>query len=91
MRLAQLIAEADLASRDHPHPGIEKDIGRIIDLLQGPEQLGGGRSGGLVADVAEIKTRLNGGLVINLPVWIKFAGLALTAAQIWMALKLVGV
>ena len=73
MRLAQLIAEADLAPRNHTHPKMEEDISQvqtdvsqIIDILQGPREVGGVRSGGLVADVAELRAVINGGIKASL-------------------------
>lgn len=65
MRLAQLIADADLAPREHSHPAMEKDIASIIDILQGPEQVGGVRNGGLVSDVRELRDAINGGVALT--------------------------
>ena len=47
---------------DHGHD----EVSLIVDILQGPEKLGGGRDGGLVSDVDAIKETLNGGVDASL-------------------------
>lgn len=69
MRLAQVVAglidEAQLAPLNHNHPKIERDIAQVIDILQGPEQAGGVRSGGLVAEFQEMKRAIDGGVSLS--------------------------
>ena len=67
---------------EHTHPEIIKltgDVGEIIDILQGPEQIGGVRNGGLVADVTEMKYVLSNGVDATLSIPQK---VAITAAGI---------
>ncbi len=67
------------ARTDHDHD----EISLIVDILQGPETLGGGRDGGLVADVsdngrrlADMSEILNGGVDATLSVTQKVAIIA---------------
>ncbi len=62
-------AFTEFAPADHDHD----EIGQIIDILQGPEGLGGGRKGGLADDMADVKETLNGGVNATLSITQKVA------------------
>lgn len=57
-------AFTEFAPTDHDHD----EISLIVDILQGPETLGGGRDGGLVSDVSDMKETLHGGVDATLSV-----------------------
>lgn len=62
-------AFTEFAPTDHSHD----EISLIVDILQGPETLGGSRNGGLVADVSDMKETLHGGINATLSTTWKVA------------------